>query len=64
MPKLLAKSEKGREAYQASWNKYVSPGFILAAEEKPEVINKYFGLAGISQAPGLGITQKSNLRPV
>ncbi len=44
VPKLLARSEKGRKAYEAAWNKYVSPGFVIEANEKPEVINKYFGL--------------------
>ena len=44
VPTLLARSEKGRDAFQNSWNKYVSPGFILATETKPEVLNKYFGL--------------------
>ncbi|MBX9688324.1 MAG: DEAD/DEAH box helicase family protein [Candidatus Obscuribacterales bacterium] len=44
VPSLLARSEKGRDAFQAAWNKYVSPGFIVATEEKPELLNRYFGL--------------------
>jgi superfamily II DNA or RNA helicase len=44
VPSLLARSEKGREAFQAAWNKYVSPGFIVSTESKPELLNRYFGL--------------------
>lgn len=44
VPKLLARSEKGREAFQASWNKYVSPGFIVSTENKPILLQKYFGI--------------------
>lgn len=44
VPALLAKSEKGRDAFQSAWNKYVSPGFIVATETKPELLNRYFGL--------------------
>jgi hypothetical protein len=44
VPSLLARSEKGREAFQAAWNKYVSPGFIVATETKPELLNRYFGM--------------------
>lgn len=44
VPALLARSEKGREAFQESWNKYVSPGFIVSTETKPELLNKYFGI--------------------
>ena len=43
VPGLLARTERGREAFQAAWNKYVSPGFIVATETKPELLNKYFG---------------------
>ena len=28
VPSLLARSEKGREAFETAWNKYVSPGSI------------------------------------
>lgn len=45
VPSLLARSEKGREAFQSAWNKYVSPGFVVAVETKPELISKYFGIA-------------------
>lgn len=44
VPALLARSERGREAFQNAWNKYVSPGFVLATETKPELLGKYFGL--------------------
>lgn len=44
LPSLLARSEKGREAFEACWNKYVSPGCIQCTEEKPELLNKYFGI--------------------
>jgi hypothetical protein len=44
VPNLLARSEKGRLAFQESWNKYVSPGFIIQTETKPELLNKYFGI--------------------
>lgn len=42
VPGLLARSEKGREAYQEAWNKYVSPGYIVATETNPELLNRYF----------------------
>ncbi|MBI4534580.1 MAG: DEAD/DEAH box helicase family protein [Candidatus Melainabacteria bacterium] len=44
VPKLLARSEKGRESFQSAWNKYVSPGFIVATTTKPELLEKYFGM--------------------
>lgn len=44
VPKLLARSQKGRDAFQDAWNKYVSPGFIVETESKPEVLQKYFGM--------------------
>lgn len=44
VPSLLARSEKGREAFQNSWNKYVSAGFVTPTESKPEVLKKYFGI--------------------
>jgi hypothetical protein len=44
VPRILARSQKGREAFQDSWNKYVSPGFIVETETKPEVLQKYFGM--------------------
>lgn len=44
IPSLLARSEKGREAFQNSWNKYVSAGFVTPTETKPEVLKKYFGI--------------------
>lgn len=44
VPKLLARTEKGREAFETAWNKYVSPGFIVATETKPELLERYFGM--------------------
>lgn len=44
VPSLLARSEKGREAFQNCWNKYVSAGFVTPTESKPEVLKKYFGI--------------------
>ncbi|MBA3859714.1 MAG: hypothetical protein C0507_22635 [Cyanobacteria bacterium PR.3.49] len=44
VPKLLARSQKGRDAFQDAWNKYVSPGFIVETAAKPEVSEKYFGM--------------------
>ncbi len=44
VPRILARSQKGRDAFQDSWNKYVSPGFIVETETKPEVLQKYFGM--------------------
>lgn len=44
VPKMLARSQKGREAFQDAWNKYVSPGFVVETEAKPEVLQKYFGM--------------------
>lgn len=44
VPKLLARSEKGRDAFERAWNEYVSPGDIIAAEKNPDVLQKYFGM--------------------
>jgi superfamily II DNA or RNA helicase len=44
VPSLLARSERGREAFESAWNKYVSPGVIVVTEERPELLRKYFGL--------------------
>ena len=44
VPKILARSKKGRDAFQDAWNKYVSPGFIVETETKPELLQKYFGM--------------------
>jgi superfamily II DNA or RNA helicase len=44
VPAILAKSEKGRAAFQEAWNKYVSPGEIVSTEANPDIINKYFGV--------------------
>ncbi|MBS2003475.1 MAG: DEAD/DEAH box helicase family protein [Cyanobacteria bacterium SZAS LIN-5] len=42
VPGLLARSEKGREAFEEAWNKHVSPGYIVATETNPELLNRYF----------------------
>lgn len=44
VPSILAKSEKGREAFKDAWNKHVSPGEIVSTEANPDIINKYFGV--------------------
>jgi len=44
VPSLLARSEKGREAFESAWNKYVSPGVTIPTEERPELLRKYFGI--------------------
>ncbi len=44
VPALLARSEKGREAFEEAWNKYVSPGYIISTETKPELLNKHYGI--------------------
>jgi len=44
VPKILARSEKGREAFEEAWNEHVSPGFIASAEDNPEILQKYFGV--------------------
>jgi len=44
VPSVLAKSQKGRDAFQDAWNKHVSPGEIIASETNQEIINKYFGV--------------------
>jgi len=44
VPALLARSQKGREVFEECWNKYVSPGFVVSTETKPELLNKYFGI--------------------
>lgn len=45
VPDLLARTEKGREAFEAAWNKYVSPGSVEATETKPELLDRYFKMA-------------------
>jgi len=44
VPSILAKSQKGRDAFQDAWNKHVSPGEIIATETNQDIINKYFGV--------------------
>lgn len=44
VPSVLAKSQKGRDAFQDAWNKHVSQGEIVATETDQEIINKYFGV--------------------
>jgi superfamily II DNA or RNA helicase len=44
IPSLLARSEKGREAFMSAWNKYVSAGYIVETETNPDLLNKYFGI--------------------
>jgi hypothetical protein len=44
VPSLLARSQKGRAAFESSWNKYVSPGFVIATQTNQELLDRYFGL--------------------
>lgn len=44
VPALLARSQTGREAFEEAWNKYVSPGYIVSTESKPELLNRYYGI--------------------
>jgi superfamily II DNA or RNA helicase len=44
VPKILARSEKGREAFELAWNEHVSPGFVTATEDNPQLLQKYFGM--------------------
>jgi superfamily II DNA or RNA helicase len=44
VPRILARSEKGREAFEFAWNEHVSPGYVTATENNPEVLQKYFGM--------------------
>jgi superfamily II DNA or RNA helicase len=44
VPRILARSEKGREAFELAWNEYVSPGFVLSTFENPSVAQEYFGM--------------------
>jgi len=44
VPSLLARSEKGREAFEAAWNKYVSPGYVTSTEKKPSLLDRNFGV--------------------
>lgn len=44
VPSVLARSKKGRDAFQEAWNKHVSHAEIIATQENPDIINKYFGV--------------------
>ncbi|MCW5821270.1 MAG: DEAD/DEAH box helicase family protein [Cyanobacteria bacterium TGS_CYA1] len=44
VPSLLARSAKGRDAFEKAWNEHVSPGCVVALESNPENLNKYFGI--------------------
>ncbi len=44
VPKILARSEKGRDAFEFAWNQHVSPGYVTPTERNPEVLQKYFGM--------------------
>jgi hypothetical protein len=44
VPALLARSAKGRDAFERAWNEHVSPGSVTALESNPEDLNKYFGI--------------------
>lgn len=44
VPRILARSEKGRDAFEFAWNEYVSPGFVIATVDNPGVLQAYFGM--------------------
>lgn len=44
VPNLLGRSKKGREAFQEAWNKYVSPGYLVETQSKPELVDRYYGI--------------------
>ncbi len=44
VPGLLARSQKGRDAFEKAWNTHVSPGSVTALENNPDELNKYFGI--------------------
>lgn len=50
VPKLLARSEAGRQAFEFAWNLYVSPGFLIQTSESPEILEQSFGMgANVSE---------------
>lgn len=42
IPKVLSRSQKGRDAFLKAWNKYVSKGDILEADKRPDLVAKNF----------------------
>lgn len=44
IPRLLARSEKGRDAFEHAWNELVSPGFVISTEKNPQLVQKFFGM--------------------
>ena len=42
VPSILARSAKGREAFQDAWNKFVSPGEVIETEGESDKPNKKF----------------------
>lgn len=44
VPRLLARSEKGRDAFEHAWNDLVSPGFVISTETNPQIVQKFFGM--------------------
>ncbi len=43
VPRILARSEAGRDAFEYAWNQHVSPGFLVDTEKQPEILTQYFG---------------------
>ncbi|MEZ4533794.1 MAG: DEAD/DEAH box helicase family protein [Cyanobacteriota/Melainabacteria group bacterium] len=43
VPRILARSEAGRDAFEYAWNQHVSPGFLVDTEKQPEILSQYFG---------------------
>lgn len=44
VPQILAKSQKGREAFIDAWNKYVSPQELIEADKRPDLVAQNFGI--------------------
>jgi DNA or RNA helicases of superfamily II len=44
VPSVLARSAKGRAAFQQAWNKHVSPGKVVDIQENSDAISRYFGV--------------------
>ena len=45
VPKILSRSEGGRQAFLEAWCKYVSPAELIEADKRPDLIAKNFGIA-------------------
>lgn len=43
VPKLLARSRKGRDSMEYFWQKYVSHGYVISTQENPDLLIEYLG---------------------